>query len=43
MRPADGIPVLIRDQDRRFSTSPVSGQIHEMVELPVATTGTVAA
>jgi cytochrome P450 len=43
LRPAQGIPVLIRDQDRNFSTSPVSGTIHEMVELPVTTTGTVAA
>ncbi len=34
LRPDPGIPVLIRDQDRAFSTSPVTGAIHEMVALP---------
>lgn len=43
LRPAAGIPVLIRDQDRRFSTSPVTGTIHEMVNLPTATAGAAAA
>lgn len=43
LRPAHGIPVLVRDQDRNFSTSPVTGTIHEMVELPGARTGAAAA
>ena len=43
LRPARGIPVLVRDQDGAFSTSPVTGSIHEMVELPAATAGVIAA
>lgn len=36
LRPAAGLPVLVADQDRRFTASPVAGEINEMVELPVA-------
>ena len=43
LRPSPGIPVLIRDQDRNFSTSPVTGMIHEMVDLPAVKTGAAAA
>jgi cytochrome P450 len=32
--PRFGIPMLIENQDRRFTASPVAGDIHEMVELP---------
>lgn len=43
LRPDPGIPVLVRDQDRAFSTSPVTGAIHEMVALPAPGTARVAA
>jgi cytochrome P450 len=43
LRPDPGIPVLVRNQDRNFLASPVTGAIHEMVELPVATPARVAA
>jgi len=34
MNPAFGLPMTLCRQDRAFKTSPVSGQIHEMVDLP---------
>lgn len=43
LRPARGIPVQVRDQDGAFSTSPVTGAIHEMVELPAMKTAAAAA
>ncbi len=41
--PKGSIPVLIKRQDGRFSASPVYGQIHEMVKLPMADRRAVAA
>jgi hypothetical protein len=29
-----GVPVRLFEQDRQFETSPVTGTIHEMVNLP---------
>ena len=34
MNPTFGLPMMICPQDRAFKSSPVTGQIHEMVELP---------
>jgi len=34
MNPAFGLPMTLCRQDRAFKTSPVTGQIHEMVDLP---------
>jgi cytochrome P450 len=34
---AHGVPVTLFDQDEQFTSSPVSGTIHEMVELPAVT------
>ena len=33
MQPRHGMPMKIFDNDRQYSASEVSGQIHEMVEL----------
>ena len=34
MNPTFGLPMLVRPQDRAFKTATVTGQIHEMVDLP---------
>jgi cytochrome P450 len=36
LNPAFGLPMLIFPQDRAFKTSAVTGQIHEMVDLPTS-------
>lgn len=33
LRPRSGMPMFVSKQDRRFSKSPVTGNIHEMVDL----------
>ncbi len=43
LRPAHGIPVLIRDQDSQFATNTVTGNIHEMVVFPSVAAGAAAA
>lgn len=35
LSPRSGVPVWIRRQDRRFTTSPVEGNIHEILQLPI--------
>lgn len=34
MNPSFGLPMTVHRQDKKFQTSPVTGQIHEMVDLP---------
>ncbi len=40
MNPTFGLPMMLHCQDRAFKTSPVTGQIHEMVDLPAPPNGT---
>jgi cytochrome P450 len=35
--PSHGMPMILCRQDRQFTSSPVCGDIHEMVELPATT------
>jgi hypothetical protein len=35
MNPRYGMPMLLTKNDRRFQSSEVRGQIHEMVKLPL--------
>jgi cytochrome P450 len=35
LRPRQGIPMTVRPQDRAFAASPVTGNIHRMIDLPV--------
>lgn len=35
LSPRSGIPVWIRRQDHRFTTSPIEGNIHEILQLPL--------
>jgi hypothetical protein len=34
MNPRHGMPMLLTKNDRRYQSSEVRGQIHEMVKLP---------
>jgi hypothetical protein len=34
MNPTFGLPMFVYPQDRAFTTSAVTGHIHEMVDLP---------
>src|SRR5207302_949190 len=34
MNPRYGMPMLLRENDRRYESNEVRGQIHEMVKLP---------
>ncbi len=34
LSPRWGVPVIIRRQDRRFSSTPIHGNIHEILQLP---------
>jgi cytochrome P450 len=36
LSPRGGIPVAIRRQDHRFGTSPVQGNIHDILHLPLS-------
>jgi cytochrome P450 len=36
LRPDQGVPMTVHAQDRAFSASPVTGNIHRMVDLPAA-------
>jgi hypothetical protein len=33
LRPRNGIPMTVHAQDRQFVTTPVKGNIHQMVDL----------